>query len=205
MGRWNPALFTPAGIRSRVFNLSEQTPIEVLVSLDDIGPTKVRYEDIVVWADQNRLAVELEICDFAKLQKAIALVVNVIQALPETPVNAVGINVRYESDPGDERVSVLLSGKPDDLLSDMGYEITGRQSVRTLNMPTGRITFAVEALPDDKWDVLLNFEMRSKSVADLAAWLEATCPEVEKHVRKLLPSVVEFQEEELGCATNNTQ
>lgn len=195
LGRWNPAIFTPAGIRSRFFGLAEETPIEVMVALDDIVPNKSRHDEMVVWADQQRLAVELEKCDFPTLKRAIDRVLSIMGSLPETPMSAVGVNVNYEVEADDHRLLDLVGGGPDGRLSDAGYEIAGRQIVRTLKIDKGVVNLVVKAA--EEWRVLLNFEYRSKTRTELQEWLAALAGTVEAHTHKLLEPVVGFSAGEI--------
>ena len=198
LGRWNPAIFTPAGVRSRCFKLDENTPIEVMVALDDFGPSKVRHEGLVVWADQQRFAVELEDCDFPRLIKAMTIAAGVLESLPETPVSAAGINVRYEVPAGEDRLTALLSAPVDNTFSDAGYEINGRHLGRVLSVPgIGRANIVLNAPPDGNWEVLLNYELKSKTNITLKNWLSEVGVEVEKHTRALLATVPGFTEEEV--------
>ena len=69
-GRWNPALFTPAAIAGRMFQLPEGTPIEVLVVLDEVHLTRTRHEGITVAPSATQLAVAPERCSFDQLERA---------------------------------------------------------------------------------------------------------------------------------------
>ena len=97
LGRWNRAILTPSGIAKRLFCLDEETPVEVFVAVDALVPPQVKYGGTVVVAGEDRLIAQPETPDFSALAGAMTIARRAMEELPETPVIAAGVNVKYTS------------------------------------------------------------------------------------------------------------
>jgi hypothetical protein len=195
VGRWNPAIFTPAGISSRFFKLPQGTPVEVLVILDDVAPPKVRHEGLAVSAGQLRLAVDLLTNSFESLAKAMSMAAAALEGLPETPVSAAGFNLRYRADPLPDSLIPLFGDQLDKLLSDAGHDIVERSWSRGLPKWDGQLNVAVTAAANEPADLVLNFDRKSKNVAELVAWLRTPIDQVRDAATEVLRTLGLTQQE----------
>jgi len=128
VGRWNRAILTPAGIGKRVLGVDAGTPLEVMVAIDAIAPPLVKHDKMTVVADSDRLTIQLAVCAFDELVRACSLARNALKQLPETPLAAVGFNVRYIASDFCEALDAVLKSDLDDRASDAGYRILDRQN-----------------------------------------------------------------------------
>lgn len=196
LGRWNPALFTPAAITTRVFGLEPNTPVEVYVPLDDILPPKVKHGGLTVTASQASLIIGTESCRFSELERARQIARNAIDALPRTPMSAVGVNVRYR---GTELPPSLLgrfSTDLDERFSDADFQILGRAFRRDLAFKVGRIGVFVNNHTESQPEIVMNFEARSALPETLVAWLDIPIDDIRAAVHGILEQVLELREAE---------
>ena len=197
IGRWNRAILTPAGIGKRLFGVAEGTPLEVMLAIDAIAPPRVAHEGIVVTAGSDRLIIQPSKCTFAELGRARELARKALRDLPETPVSAVGLNVKYKlEEPLDEIVHVVESSW-DNLLSDKDYRIRERSVSRSLAWDDASINIGVSMKDNSEQFVQFNFDFRSDDVELHAGWLETPIETVEAKVKSLLNETMEISLEEL--------
>jgi hypothetical protein len=186
VGRWNRAILTPAGIGKRLFGLEEGTPLEVILAIDAIAPPRVAHEGITVVAGSDRLIVQPSKCIFRDLERARLLARKALSELPETPVSAVGLNVKYNSSEPLEPLALLLESPWDNQLSDENYSIGERSISRSLSWNNGVINLSVSMNEDGEQLVQFNFDFRSSEVAKQETWLATPIADVESEVKKLL-------------------
>jgi hypothetical protein len=205
VGRWNRAILTPAGIGKRVFKLPEGTPMEVMIAIDAIAPPLVKHDKMVVVAASDRLTIQPEICSFDELMKACTLASSAVTSLPETPLLAVGFNLKYTTKGYFEPIDRVLVSELDDLASDAQYSILERQVHRAYKWDKGKINFVTALTEDDARTVSLNFELNSDSSQDHIDWLGHAPAEIKIQVQKIIGSVLQVPEEDVNYeqATQN--
>jgi hypothetical protein len=196
LGRWNPALFTPAAISRRVFDLAEGTPVEVFVVLDDVQQPRVRHEGITVAPSFGQLLISPERCTFKALEQARAKARDAIIGLPKTPLNAAGYNLRYQADVMPQPLMARFSEMLDRRFSDNDFHILGRQFHRVLEFHSGRLLVRVTRDPDDKAELLLNFDFQSKNADQLSDWLTVPINDIRDAAQRILRDVLELGDED---------
>lgn len=197
VGRWNRAILTPAGIGKRVFQLSEGTPLEVMIAIDAIAPPLVKHDKMVIVAASDRLTVQPEICTFDEVVRACTLAANAVRSLPETPLIAVGINIKYATEGYFEAIDRALASDLDDRASDMQYTILEREVHRTYKWGKGKIN-SVAALADDGLrSIALNFELHSESHESHLEWLGLADSAILKEVQNVVGSVLKVPAEDI--------
>ena len=196
VGRWNLAILTPAGVAEQLFGLKKGTPVEVLVALDQVQPHRIKYNDIVVIPDDGRLTVVPSSNSFESLGKAIAIAARSLEVLPKTPIEAVGINVRYSADSSIGCLDQIISSSQDDKLSDEEFEIVGRLNHRSVVWKNGRINISVKLDDSDNYNVLFNLERISAVGEEISEWLETPISDIEAVVRQLISKYLCITNEE---------
>ncbi len=172
----------------------EGVPVEVLVSLDDVSPPKVRHEGILVSVSETNLAVVAEACNFDELDRARSIAANSIATLPSTPLDACGFNIRYRSEALPESLIRRFSMDLDRRFSEHGFEIVGRKFQRILKKDAGTITVIVAQDPDSNVELLINFELKSHSSEELIAWLSTPMEGVRTAVDTIIRQSLELDE-----------
>ena len=109
LGLWNRAILTPAGIAQRVFGLQEPGtavvgadstkienafPLEIQFAIDWNFPPRVAYEGVVVSVFGDRIIFGPKSSKHDSLNIALGYAQNILKSLPETPVSAIGVNLR---------------------------------------------------------------------------------------------------------------
>ena len=195
-GFWNRAILTPQGIAARLFNLEPDTPIEVEVPIDSLGPYRVRYDGLTVMASNVRLQVEPQRSEFGELRRAMDIARRAVDRLPETPLSAVGINVKYKAVEPTERLQSLIEHDWDTDLSDQQFTIRRRTIARSVGWNDGAINVsAIES--DGKMEIQFNIERRSNEQAEHLAWLDTGIDQIEAVVRQLLMTTMRVAAEEI--------
>ena len=205
VGRWNRAILTPAGIGKRIFKLPEGTPMEVMIAIDAIAPPLVKHDKMVVVAASDRLTIQPEICSFDELMKACDLASSAVKSLPETPLLAVGFNIKYTTEGYFEPVDRVLVSELDDLASDAHYGILERQVHRAFKWGEGKINFVAALTDDGARTVALNFELHSDSSQEHIDWLGHAPNAIKIEVQKIIGSVLQVPAEDINYeqATQN--
>lgn len=168
---WNPAILTPDGIRKRLFELPEGTPLQLEIAIDQPGRFRVIYDGVIVAPSNQLLEVAVQTHDLASLEKASHIGQTALKALPETPVAAAGINIRYTVKPLPDELIDLLKTPIDDAYSDEGFTISGALTQRSLAHPPGVVNVEISQGKEGDGTVLMNFHCASSSPDELRQWL----------------------------------
>lgn len=171
VGSWNEAILTPDGIRKRLYQLPEGTPVEIQVAVDRPAPHRVHYNGLTVTPSSSVLVISVDQCDSQSLKNACDLAKNAMSALPETPLTAAGINFRYQIEELPDELLKLIEIPIDESFSDSGHEIRKRSIQRALEFPPGVINIELSQEQTTEGKLLLNFHLDSQEMAILEKWL----------------------------------
>jgi hypothetical protein len=196
-GAWNLAILTPNGISRRLFDLPAGTPMEVQIAIDEPGSYRVQHEGVIVTPSPRQLDLSVVKNDLVSLEKASQIGKKVLQALPETPVAAAGINIRYSLNPIPNELIDLTKSPIDDVYSDEGYTISETLTQRSLELQPGVINVQVKQMKDGNGVVLMNFHYASSSQTELEKWLSRTAEFIEIAQKLLIAMKITVQQETL--------
>lgn len=190
-GSWNRAILTPNGIAKRLFKLPEGTGIQVLVPVDLLQPPKVKHGGIVATVDERRLIIGTETPTWEALAKAMQTGCNALADLPETPVLAAGVNVRFEIRDCVSQVEDIVQCVLDTHLSDAGYEIVTTGLTRSLRVKDdvfkeGVLNLSLHKKEPGSMRMEVNFHRDSKTPADLIKWLQIPMDKLKEQTVQLL-------------------
>jgi hypothetical protein len=189
IGAWNPAILTPEGIARRLFDLPPGTPVELQVPLDRQAPMRVMYGDVMVTPASHTLIVAPTRMLPEVLQAATAAAGRAIERLPETPVTAAGVNVRYRFQELPDRILEDLAGPIDDRLSDSGHTIAAKLLRRSLVWEGGLLNVEVQENSDGSGQVQFNFHLNSQAGEALREWLGRS-PAMVAAAREILTTIL---------------
>lgn len=195
-GRWNRAILTPQGIATRLFKLPAETPVEVEVPLDALGPYRVSHNRITVTAGWQHLVIEPRDQTYERLAEAMKIGQFAIEDLPETPLSAVGINIRYRSEESIEVLEGIIGHSWDEAISDNSFVIQNRTTARTLRWKDGVINLTVNG-DDSGVQLLMNIERRSSASVEHLNWLRLPTEEIQGVVRRILVDTIHLSAEEI--------
>lgn len=92
-------------------------------------------------------------------------------SLPETPVTAAGVNIRYRLAEIPDAALDLVRAPLDEALSDAGYEVAGSMIKRSVSLPPGVVNVQVSQAPAGGGTLEFNFHRESAIPAELREWL----------------------------------
>ena len=178
-GAWNRAILTPDGIRNRLFNLAPDTPIELEVEVNSPAVFRVKRDGVSVCPTNEYLI--LVPSDFTKegMEKAATIGIRALEALPETPLTAAGMNFRYRFDDVGNLLD-SLSVRMDQELSDLELEIVGRGVKRAITHGLGKINLEIHSENGLGGEILFNFHKDASKGPDLITWLEGCADAMDK-------------------------
>lgn len=171
-GAWNLAILTPDGIKKRLFDLPENTPIQLEIAIDKPGTFRAFYDGITVSPSSRQLDVSTQSNDVESLEKACKLAQTALTNLPETPVSAAGVNIRYSLTPIPNQLFDLMKSSVDDVFSDNGFAITGSSSSRSLAFEPGVVNVEISYDADNNGVLVFNFHYATSSAQALTEWLD---------------------------------
>ena len=199
VGRWNPSILTPAGIAKRLFELKEDTPLEVQLAIDVMLPPVVTHDRLRVTAGSQRLIIEPLTHSYSCLDRARELARNALESLPETPIAACGVNVKYvykEADHYLTRVQDITTCELDEAISSLNRKISKRSVSRSISALDGQLNLSVNE-DDEEGHVncQFNFEFISREIEEQKKWLKSPIDGFEGEVRTVFTKILGFSEE----------
>jgi hypothetical protein len=198
IGHWNRAIFSPAGIVKRLFNLPEGTPVQVLVPLDVVAPYHIRHDNVTVIPSNDRLVAQPVHNNVENLVEAIKIIRRALEDLPRTPVFAAGLNLRYKSDEGIEALQQITASPWDDKIDEKGLVVASRSIARSVNWRDGKTTATITQEQSGACSVLLNFDFRSQESEKLKQWLDLTAADIKAQADLILHDTVGLSPEEFA-------
>jgi len=196
VGYWNLAILTPKGIVRRLLELKEETPITVEVPMDGLAPHRVRHEGIIIIAEHGRLTVATETPTIENLEQARQIAIKAIENLPETPLSAVGFNIRFKlDDPPDELLKATATVLAN-LLSDESLTIKTRKIRYSFEHGAGLVNLDIKQSDNTETTIEFNFHQQSSIPIELVEWLKISCEDVKDLCSTILKTVtgLEFEE-----------
>ena len=173
VGSWNPAILSPDGISRRLFQLPQGTPVELEMAVDRPGQFRVGYQGILVVPSSISLEIAARVPDRNSLLRACDLGKRALETLPETPVSAAGMNIRYQFAEVPDRIFDLVKAPLDAALSDAGFAVRGALTKRGIEIEPGmlnlQITEARGGVPAGTLE--FNFHRDSSVPEELRQWL----------------------------------
>ena len=196
IGHWNRAILSPAGISKWLFNLPEGTPVQVLVPLDVVAPYHIRHENVTVIPGNDRLIVHPVENNVDQLVQAIRIAQRALEHLPQTPVSAAGLNLRYKSEIAIDVIDQITANPWDDRISEEGLIVASRSIARSVQWRGGTITANIQQDQAGACSLLLNFDYRSHDSSKLKDWLDMTAADIKTQVDLLLQKTIGLSHED---------
>jgi hypothetical protein len=173
-GAWNVAILTPDGIKKRLFDLPASTPVRVEVAIDTPGYFRVVQDGLIVVPSPSSLQFLTERPDKDSLQKATRVAIVALKDLPQTPVVAAGVNIKYRFSELPNHLIEFMEAPIDGALSDANFAITARSMKRSLPVGTGIVNLELTQDESQAGALAMNFHLGSAKPDDLMAWLGMT-------------------------------
>lgn len=101
LGSWNPRIFTPSWIKTNLFGLSDGQEIQGLVNFEEMD-FGFQHQGVFLFAKNNLVEVKFDKYDQEKSELASSTIIKILELLPQTPIKALGVNIRYSINKNDE-------------------------------------------------------------------------------------------------------
>lgn len=172
IGRWNPAILTPAGIAKHLFQYPEGKALQVMVPLDGYSAYLVTdsEDETTVHVEKDRLQIDLRRYSYRCLEKACRAGASALRQLPVTPVSAVGVNINGRCEAPPRELLSLFENAVSRKLTDAGYAVKSRAIGHTLAYEAGQINVLLR-LGDDGVTLNCNFHLDTPTTEAAIAWL----------------------------------
>ena len=170
IGAWNMAILTPDGVRRRLFQVEDGIPLEVQIAVDSPGQFRVAHDGILVAPTATRLELAPQKPEPESLARAAELACRALHSLPETPVSAAGVNIRFRFAELPDKLLDLVRAQVDGSLADAGFKIAGATTKRTLAHDPGVINLQVKQ-EDVGGTLEFNCHRDSKTHGELSEWI----------------------------------
>jgi hypothetical protein len=172
IGAWNLAILSPDGIRRRLFELPDGIPIELELAVDRPGQFRVGYEGMLIAPTSTSLEVAPRVFDSPGLTRACNLCSRALESLPETPVSAAGVNIRYRLSEVPNSLIDLVHAPIDSVLSDADFSVRDAVTKRVLDLSPGIVNLEITRLESGGGAVEFNFHRDSAVHTELRGWLQ---------------------------------
>ena len=93
-GSWNKRIFTPAWVASNLFEL-EKNEIEVAFNPAEMDMGYSYNNKVVLFPRDNSIEIKVNVIDEESKIFSVNLINKILSLLPQTPIRALGFNIRY--------------------------------------------------------------------------------------------------------------
>jgi hypothetical protein len=94
LGNWNPRIFTPFWIKKKLFGLDDSDKIQAFTNFEDQN-FGFQYNGITIIPQFHVLEIQINQIETTTFLLAAKMVHKIFELLPQTPIKAMGINIRY--------------------------------------------------------------------------------------------------------------
>lgn len=184
-GAWNPAILTPPWISEHLFGKPHGTVLDVKIALAPGAVPQVSGDGITVDPSGGSLMIAAENPSKGSLAAAARIGMKALTRLPETPIGAAGINIRYSFEDAPNTILEGLKSSVDDGLSDSDRYIVARGFTRKVPWREGVVNITVATDENLVARVAFNFHCDGDNRDDrIVRWLEK-CEEATQEAQDL--------------------
>jgi hypothetical protein len=185
VGAWNRAILTPAGIAKRLFQIEPTVPVEVLVGLNEPGLIRVKYQNLTVIPQRGRLLIAPTEMTSEGIAAAAQLAARALESLPETPITAAGVNIKYQFDALPDNLITMLDSTLNNVLADDHKAIVEKAMRRSVNWQEGKLNLDIAEDANAAGLVSFNFDRQADAWQDLSTWVMKSAAFVTESERML--------------------
>jgi hypothetical protein len=159
--------------------------VRVLIPIDGISPYKIVHPEnqIIVMASIDRLQIDLPKMNYKVFSQASIYGINALEALPVTPISAVGFNFNFSSTEIQVNLNSIIQNAIDDKLSENQIKIKVREFKRTIQFESGDINIIINY--ETSTNVYLNFHKNVIDSSDTISWLKIPIKNIQDMVDKI--------------------
>jgi hypothetical protein len=179
-------IFTPEWVGARLFHQEE---VETQIALLPIFPVIYRHHDVVLEASGARLIFRPRFNSAQSLEMAERMAWTVLDDLPNTPLNGVGINFSFVERNPPQKLLELFNFGDDRPIERAGWEASEAKVSRKLTGQHGIMLLSLMQEPDG---IAFEFNFHTDTPGTTAAANEAAKQAVTERVVKLRDAALDF-------------
>ena len=191
VGSWNLAILTPAWMRKHVFGLEDDANLEVMVALDVYQPAHLKSIDKKLTVKPSSRSISFCPHDPTpdNLNSALRAATQLVDALKVTPMQACGVNLRYEEQEATAQVFKMTRCLMERSFSHFDHASCSR--TERLKFDLGSINVTVDLESTQRCSLVINFDLQSQDPEAIKAWLGRAAESYDAIARDILR---EFEE-----------
>ena len=158
----------------------------------------MKVGSLAVAVDSQSLEVNAVQCEYDNLHEAMGVARKALESLPETPISAVGINIRYKLD-------ALPAKTVDRLRCDLDSELAALDYVRVENTISKNVEFNAGVISLIlSWDnsghatLVVNFNRTTQEHSEAIEWLALPIEELRTNAHNIAVRALGIPESELN-------
>ena len=94
VGSWNPRIFTPKWIKTNLFGLTDGQELQGMVNFEEME-FGFQHKGVLLFPKSNLVEVKFDGYESDKAELASMTIIKILELLPQTPIKALGVNIRY--------------------------------------------------------------------------------------------------------------
>jgi hypothetical protein len=192
-GYWNRMIFVPQWVMHELFHKQE---VEKLVPLLPVAPLVYRDDELVLQVVEHQIIVQARKFDDNFLERVEKMACETLEALPKTPVSAIGVNFGFvESNPNDD-ILKLFNFSDNVEIASLDWNIVTKKITRQLTKDgmTLNLTITHDSPSNIKIDA--NFHYAVGSADDALERIKGHAVEMYQILITLLKNVYSLHKEE---------
>jgi len=187
LGFWNPMIFTPQWLKDRLTS-AEKIFIEIAVN-NPLLSQRFGFDDIFLLVQANKLSLSPQNIQEATLNRLQAISTQILTALPETPLQAIGINFQFIEKEPTTSLLKLFDIADTSALADEGFLIKTTAIQRRLLIEDKIINLTAQLTESDHVEISFNFHRDIKDANEAKSFLDEGIINLKSKAIKILQSV----------------
>lgn len=167
LGHWDPLILTPRWVGEHLASGEVNVELPAHARL----PPRLNFDGVATLVVEGRLVVAPHKADRPGLAAAEKMVVRLLELLPHTPVNGLGVNFQWLL-PRSGKVADALRPADEAAVASAGYEVAQVTLRRRLTSKEHVVNLSVESADDGKARVSANFHVDASSGGEARAGVE---------------------------------
>ncbi len=190
LGFWNRMIFTHKWVLDQLFHKQE---VEMLVPMLPVAPLIYRDDELVLHITEQKIIVQTRKFDDSCLVRAEKMACEALQALPKTPVSAIGVNFGFvDSEPNDE-VLKLFNFSDDVAIGSLDWAIGNKKITRQLTKDEMTLNLIITQDSPSNLEIDANFNCPVESADDAVKKITEKTIYMHESLVKLIKDVYEFK------------
>lgn len=202
-GGWNAQIFTPEWVGEKILGINE---FEIqLIFQGNTFSSSFRTPEIIFTPTNNQVVCGVRNSDESTLTKAESSLIKILEMLPYTPINAVGINFGFSEENPSQELLDLFNFNDTYTLIDKNYLIKENQIYRQIAVEDRLLNLrqTLSAESSEAMSLHFNFHKDVSNANEAVSCLKDRTLEFKRTAYKFLEEVYQKNVEEDSWEENN--